>query len=200
MISAPIENRLTQFSSSAALVSSQQSTSQVSAAAPPPPTGNNSLLNNLIKLLHKTFVFLKQEKSTPIIQKYVFQILTNCAGSNECKNLVSKSNLLMEFTNIDFQAGSNANIRLNVRLEKLWLAYLLSLSFWRHGQDFIVKSDGLLPALVRLHDYYRQYSAIGLQTQQHLDIQYLTLLILRNLAFSPLNKSKLISNCKCSNF
>ena len=46
-----------------------------------------SLLNSIIKTLQKNY--LNQSKSIIII-KYLFAFLTNCAQSNECKNIIWK--------------------------------------------------------------------------------------------------------------
>ena len=198
-INAQTENRLALLpssSSSSSLSSLQQQQQQQSSS--------NTLIHSVIKLLQKSLVFNQRDKSTPIVQKYAFALLTNCArSSSECKNIVWKSNLMLEFTSIDVQSGMCAALKFNLRLERLWLTFILGLSFTSDGQQFILKCDGLLPTLIKLYDYYRTAAAAvatSLITPQHIDVQYLCLLILRNLAFNQSNKSKLISNCNKNSF
>ena len=186
------ENRLT------LLVSSSSTSSLSSLQQQQQQSWSNTLIYSIIKLLQKSLIFNQRDKSTPIVQKYAFALLTNCARlSSECKNIVWKSNLMLEFTSIDVQSGMCAALKFNVRLERLWLTFVLGLSFVPDGQKFVLKCDGLLPTLIKIYEYYRQ-SAAALLTPQHVEVQYLCLLILRNLAFNQANKSKLISNCKFS--
>ena len=60
-------------------------------------SGGLSLLNSIIKTLQKNY--LNQTKSI-IILKYLFALLTNCAQSNECKNIIWKV-WLLSFMNIN---------------------------------------------------------------------------------------------------
>lgn len=164
-----------------------------------------TLLHSIIKLLQKSFVLTAATKQSvacaQITQKYAFAVLTNCAQSNECKNIIWKSNVMAEFTNTSAIAaavssssdtGASGNIQTVLRLEKHWLTFVMSLSFSSDGQQFAMKCDGLLATLIHLYEYYQQ---LVMQTQISIDIQYACLLILRNLAFNQSNKSKLISNC-----
>jgi rotatin len=150
-----------------------------------------SLLNTIIKTLQKTFV-QQHVKTSFTIQKYAFTLLTNCAQSSDCKSIIWKSNLLQDFTMLDFQLN-----KFNLKSEKLWLNFLVSLSFSSDGQLMLLKVDSLLNGILKFLEYYQQSSNhILLQQQPQVDIQYLALLVLRNLAFNPSNKSKLVSNCK----
>ncbi len=66
-------------------------------------SGGLSLLNSIIKTLQKNY--LNQPKSI-IILKYFFALLTNCAQSNECKNIIWKV-CFVNFMNINLH---NLNI------------------------------------------------------------------------------------------
>ena len=146
-----------------------------------------SLLYSIIKTLQKSF----SNPKAFFIQKYAFSLLANCAQSNECKNIIWKSNLLQDFTTIDFQANKSTLAKLNYKKEKLWLTFLVSLSFSPDGQQFFMKVESLLTRIIKIIE-----SVASVQNQQY-EIQDLSLLILRNLAFNPANKSKLVSH---SNF
>ena len=162
------------------------------------------LLNSVVKTLQKTF---KTKWSTPTsrhilipqIQRYAFALLTNCAQSAECKNIIWKSNLLGDFTAIELNnlnatlGGGGGGGGTNV---KLWLRFLLSLSFSGEGQQFFLKVDALLATIVKLVELILKQSQQQLQLQRNNDareVHYTCLLIMRNLAFNAANKSKLIS-------
>lgn len=154
-----------------------------------------SLLNSVIKSLQKSLI--NQTKSNFVVQKFSFSLLANCAQSNECKNIIWKSNLLQDFTTIDPQSLKSNSFKFNFKIEKLWLNFLVSLSFSTDGQQFFMKVESLLPTIIKFLDpmffsFTTQQSQF--QQQQLFLIQYLSLLILRNLAFNQSNKSKLISN------
>lgn len=155
-----------------------------------------SLLYSIIKSLQKSLI--NQTKSSFLIQKYSFSLLTNCAQSNECKNIIWKSNLLQDFTTIDFQSIKLNSAKFNFKLEKLWLYFLVSLSFSQDGQQFFMKVESLVSTIIKFLDpiFFSQQANSQFQQQQIYIIQYLSLLILRNLTFSQSNKSKLVSNCK----
>lgn len=158
-----------------------------------------SLLSTIIKSLQKSFIN-QQLKSSFIIQRYAFSILTNCAQSNECKNLIWKSNLIQDFTQIDFQLIKLNSVKFNFKLEKLWLYFLVSLSFSQDGQQFFIKVDtNLLAVVIKFLDPLLFCQQNDFQQQQIFLIQYLALLILRNLSFNQANKSKLVSNGKLRN-
>ena len=142
-----------------------------------------SLLNSIIKTLQKNY--LNQTKSI-IILKYLFALLTN---------IIWKSNLLQDFTTIDFQTIKSNAAKFNYRKEILWLNFLVSLSFTPDGQQFFMKVESLLTTVIKLLDTFNGMTTIASNIQ--IEIQYLSLLILRNLAFNPSNKSKLVSQCKC---
>ena len=175
------------FNSSSNSLSSQSSFSSL------------SLLSTIIKSLQKSLIN-QQLKSSFIIQKYTFSILTNCAQSNECKNLIWKSNLIQDFTQIDFQLIKLNSVKFNFKLEKLWLYFLVSLSFSQDGQQFFIKVDtNLLAVVIKFLDPLLFCQQNDFQQQQIFLIQYLALLILRNLSFNQANKSKLVSNGKFRN-
>jgi len=88
---------------------------------------------------------------------------------------------------------SNAD-KLNYKKEILWLNFLVSLSFTSDGQNFFMKVESLFTTVIKLLDTFNGMTSISLNTQT--EIQYLSLLILRNLSFSPSNKSKLVSQCE----
>ncbi|CAF0962770.1 unnamed protein product, partial [Brachionus calyciflorus] len=155
---------------------------------------NLSLLATIIKSLQKSLVN-QQLKSSFIIQKYSFSLLANCAQSNECKNLIWKSNLIQDFTQLDFQLIKLNSVKFNFKLEKLWLYFLVSLSFSQDGQQFFIKVDNnLLQVIIKFLDPMLFTQQNDFQQQQIDLIQYLSLLILRNLSFNSSNKSKLLSN------
>lgn len=158
-----------------------------------------SLFHSIVKSLQKSLMY-QQAKPSLIVQKYSFSILTNCAQSNECKNIIWKSNLLQDFTANDIQIMKTNFTKFNLKLEKFWLNFLLGLSFNQDGQQLFMKVESLLSTIIKLFEYYQQHvqSQPFASNQQLVDIQYVCLLILRNLAFNQSNKSKLISNGKFS--
>lgn len=181
---AQVETRL-------ALVTLQSSMSQKCVQ-----TRGLTLLHSIIKSLQKSFLN-QSHKSSFIIQKYSFALLTNCAQSSECKNIIWKSNLLLDFTTNDIQTFKTNFSKFNLKTERSWLNFLLSLSFTQDGQQFFMKVDSLLTTIIKLYEFYQQHvqSQPLLLNQQLVEIQYLCLLTLRNMAFNQSNKSKLISNC-----
>jgi hypothetical protein len=166
-----------------------------------------SLFHALVKTIQKILSGQHQSNGKQLqqLERYAFALLTNCAQSNECKNIIWKSNLMQDFTAIDFQASkSNAN-KLNnyngatsASRQKLWLQFIVSLSFSHDGQLFIMKVENLFTTLIKFWQSLNLSGQILIQQQQY-DIQYLLLLILRNLAFNSANKSKLISSGKPQN-
>lgn len=96
---------------------------------------------------------------------------------------------------MDNYATKSLLAKTNFKKEKLWLNFLLSLSFSQDGQQFFMKVDSLLSLIIKFLDtfIYVQNAPQQLNSQQ-IEIQYLSLLILRNLAFNQANKSKLVSN------
>ncbi len=95
---------------------------------------------------------------------------------------------------IDFQKMKSNADKLNYKKEILWLNFLVSLSFTSDGQNFFMKVESLFTTVIKLLDTFNGMTSISLNTQT--EIQYLSLLILRNLSFSPSNKSKLVSQCE----
>ncbi len=95
---------------------------------------------------------------------------------------------------IDFQKMKSNADKLNYKKEILWLNFLVSLSFTSDGQNFFTKVESLFTTVIKLLDTFNGMTSISLNTQT--EIQYLSLLILRNLSFSPSNKSKLVSQCE----
>lgn len=98
---------------------------------------------------------------------------------------------------IDFQKIKSNAAKLSYKKEILWLNFLVSLSFSADGQQFFMKVESLLTTVIKLLDTFNGMTSIPLNIQT--EIQYLSLLILRNLSFNPANKSKLVSQCKCLN-
>lgn len=152
-----------------------------------------SLLYSIIKTLQKYLLVSNQQsqKNTYQIQKYAFTLLTNCAQSNECKNIIWKSNLLQDFATIDFPSLKANSAKYNYKKEKLWLLFLVSLSFSQDGQQFFLKVDSLLNTLIKFHELILTSST---QHQQYLEMQYFILLMMRNISFNQANKSKLVSH------
>jgi hypothetical protein len=102
---------------------------------------------------------------------------------------------LQDFVSMDNYATKSLLAKTNFKKEKLWLNFLLSLSFSQDGQQFFMKVDSLLSLIIKFLDtfIYVQNAPQQLNNQQN-EVQYLSLLILRNLAFNQANKSKLVSN------
>ena len=109
-----------------------------------------------------------------------------------------KSNLVQDFANVDFQAVKSNSAKCNFKKEKLWLKFLVSLSFTMDGQQFFMKVESLLNTVIKFYDLFNSLpSSVGPQNSES---QYFSLLILRNLAFNPSNKSKLVSHCNIQIF
>ena len=125
-----------------------------------------TLLHSIIKTLQKSY--LNSNKSL-IIAKFGFSLLTNCAQSSECKSIFWKSNLLQDFTAIDFQSNKANSSKSNFKKESLWLNFLVSLSFTSDGQQLILKVENLLTTILNIFESY-------LTTDS--DISYLSMLIL----------------------
>ena len=107
-----------------------------------------------------------------------------------------KSNLLQDFTSIDFQSNKAHSAKSNYKKESLWLNFLASLSFSPDGQQYFLKVENLLAVIINFLDSYNNHQALTTNKQQPFEIPYLALLILRNVSFNPANKSKLISQGK----
>ena len=100
---------------------------------------------------------------------------------------------MQDFTLIDFQKIKSNAAKLNYKKEILWLKFLVSLSFTSDGQQFFLKVESLLTTVIKILDTFNGMTTISPSIQT--EIQYLSLLILRNLAFNQSNKSKLVSQC-----
>jgi len=146
-----------------------------------------SLLNSVIKSLQRT-LSQPQSKQTFLVQKYAFALLTNCVQSSECKSIIWKSNLLQEFLSTELHNSKSNILKVNFKRVRLWLSFLVALSFTQDGQHFFLKIDSLLPVLL---GYFTQSFQIQ---NQPLDIQLFCLLIFRNLALNSSVKLKLLSN------
>jgi hypothetical protein len=133
------------------------------------------------------------------IEKYAFSFITNCTlMSSGSKLNLWKNNLLQDFIN-NYQQTIINGPKINYNKEKLWLEFLVSLSLNHDGQSFIMKSDSLLQNIFKSIQLVDSNTGVNQhKSQEHLNLlinnQYLSLLILRNLASNPSNKSKLISN------
>lgn len=153
------------------------------------------LLNSIIKTVQRS---KSSHKLNRECQRYAFALLTNCAQSSECKNIIWKSNLLVDFTSLELNSLNGVLAQSSCDL-RLWLRFLLSLSFSHEGQQFFMKVEALLITLINLDELIlkQKESSNG----QHMiekkydvkELHYICLLILRNLAFNASNKSKLIS-------
>lgn len=145
--------------------------------------GGLSLLHSIIKTLQKTY--LSSHNKSLVIPKFAFSILANCAQSTECKSIFWKSNLLQDFTGVDFHASKAMSAKSGFKRETLWLNFLVSLSFTSEGQQLLLKTENLLSTLINMFDSYSNTAAES-------EVAYLCLLVLRNVAFNQSNKSKLI--------
>lgn len=185
-IQAQTSNILSEPRAVSSLSSITSSTASISSLASASFNNTISLLNQVIKTLQKSMTMSQSTNKTSAvaIQKYAFALVTNCAQSHDCKSIIWKSNLLQDFVNTEFQLNKSS-----MRSEKLWLSFLTSLSFSPDGQLMLIKVDGLVNSVIKFLDYLGQQ-----QSPQHVEIQHLAMLILRNLALNPANKSKLVSN------
>jgi len=156
------------------------------------------LLNSIVKTVQRSRSTLKLNREC---QRYAFALLTNCAQSSECKNIIWKSNLLIDFTSLELNSLNGVLTQSNCDL-RLWLRFLLSLSFSQEGQQFFMKVDALLMTIIKLDELIlkQKESSNGqnaIEKKYDLkELHYTCLLILRNLAFNVANKSKLISTRK----
>ena len=157
-------------------------------------TNTNSdtcLFNSIVKMVQKSKLNLKLNNRE--CQRYMFALLTNCAQSSECKNIIWKSNLLTDFTSLELNNLNSVLTQQQCDL-RLWLRFLLSLSFSQEGQQFFMKVDSLLMTIIKLDELMLKQRDANNSTKYDLkELQYTCLLILRNLAFNSANKSKLIS-------
>ena len=217
-------------SSNPAISSSSSSSSSnscsASGASSQLATSSLSLLHAVIKTLQKALMNNNNNNTNSqqqLVQRHAFAVLANCAQSSECKNVIWKSGFLLDFTAIDFhhhhhQAGSSKSnaaaataVSGSFARERLWLTFLLSLSFSHDGQTMFLKVDSLLATVIYLLNCFAWMQRNSnnnnnnnsksltanqqqqLQQQQQQDVPYLALLILRNLTFSARNKSKLVT-------
>ncbi|KAM6087056.1 rotatin [Chlamydotis macqueenii] len=135
----------------------------------------NSLMHNVLKLASQV-----SDDNSPI-QKVVFCLLSNLVLSHDCKGIIQKSNFLQNFLSLSLPKGSNKNPG---NVSTLWLKLLLNISFGEDGQQMIMKINGFLDQIVEMCKY------------KHKSSQYLALLILHNICFSPTNKPKILANDK----
>ena len=217
-------------SSNPAISSSSSSSNSCSAsgASSQLATSSLSLLHAVIKTLQKALMNNNNNNNNTnsqqqqLVQRHAFAVLANCAQSSECKNVIWKSGFLLDFTAIDFhhhhQAGSSKSNAAATAVsgssfarERLWLTFLLSLSFSHDGQTMFLKVDSLLATVIYLLNCFAWMQRNSnnnnnnnsksltanqqqqLQQQQQQDVPYLALLILRNLTFSARTKSKLVT-------
>ncbi|XP_033010709.1 rotatin [Lacerta agilis] len=135
----------------------------------------NSLMHSIVKLAAQT----PAENST--IQHMTFNLLANAVVSHDCKGVLQKSNFLQNFLSLSLPKGGNKSLG---PLAVAWLKLLLNLSFGEDGQQMIVKLNGSLDQLIEMAKY------------KHRSHSYMILLILHNICFNPVNKSKILANDK----
>uniref|UniRef100_A0A8C3BHD2 Rotatin n=1 Tax=Cairina moschata TaxID=8855 RepID=A0A8C3BHD2_CAIMO len=138
----------------------------------------NSLMHNILKLASQ----VSNDNSS--LQQVVFNLLSNLALSHDCKGIIQKSNFLQNFLSLSLPKGSHKNPS-NICI--LWLKLLLNISFGEDGQQMIMKINGFIEQIVEMCK------------NRHKNSQYIALLILHNICFSPPNKPKILANGKCLN-
>jgi len=106
--------------------------------------------------------------------------------SNSIISFFKKTNLLQDFTTIDFHSNKASSAKTNFKRETMWLNFLVSLSFTSEGQQLIVKVENLLSTIIGFFESY-------ITSVEGAEVAYLSLLVLRNVSFNQSNKSKLIS-------
>uniref|UniRef100_A0A8B9ZCK6 Rotatin n=1 Tax=Anas platyrhynchos TaxID=8839 RepID=A0A8B9ZCK6_ANAPL len=153
-------------------VSSGQPSLSVRSAA------GNSLMHNILKLASQ----VSNDNSS--LQQVVFNLLSNLALSHDCRGIIHKSNFLQNFLSLSLPKGSHKNPS-NICI--LWLKLLLNISFGEDGQQMIMKINGFIEQIVEMCK------------NRHKNSQYIALLILHNICFSPPNKPKILANGKCLN-
>uniref|UniRef100_A0A8C3BM81 Rotatin n=1 Tax=Cairina moschata TaxID=8855 RepID=A0A8C3BM81_CAIMO len=135
----------------------------------------NSLMHNILKLASQ----VSNDNSS--LQQVVFNLLSNLALSHDCKGIIQKSNFLQNFLSLSLPKGSHKNPS-NICI--LWLKLLLNISFGEDGQQMIMKINGFIEQIVEMCK------------NRHKNSQYIALLILHNICFSPPNKPKILANGK----
>uniref|UniRef100_A0A8B9SRM2 Rotatin n=1 Tax=Anas platyrhynchos TaxID=8839 RepID=A0A8B9SRM2_ANAPL len=150
-------------------VSSGQPSLSVRSAA------GNSLMHNILKLASQ----VSNDNSS--LQQVVFNLLSNLALSHDCRGIIHKSNFLQNFLSLSLPKGSHKNPS-NICI--LWLKLLLNISFGEDGQQMIMKINGFIEQIVEMCK------------NRHKNSQYIALLILHNICFSPPNKPKILANGK----
>nr|XP_027307707.2 rotatin isoform X1 [Anas platyrhynchos] len=148
-------------------VSSGQPSLSVRSAA------GNSLMHNILKLASQ----VSNDNSS--LQQVVFNLLSNLALSHDCRGIIHKSNFLQNFLSLSLPKGSHKNPS-NICI--LWLKLLLNISFGEDGQQMIMKINGFIEQIVEMCK------------NRHKNSQYIALLILHNICFSPPNKPKILAN------
>ncbi|XP_068860458.1 rotatin isoform X4 [Aphelocoma coerulescens] len=133
----------------------------------------NSLMHNILKLASHV-----SNDNSPV-QQVVFCLISNLALSHDCKGIIQKSNFLQNFLSLSLPKGSNKN---SSNVSTLWLKLLLNISFGEDGQQMVMKINGFLDQIIEMCKY------------KHKSSQYLALLILHNICFSPANKPKILGN------
>jgi len=107
-------------------------------------------------------------------------------SSFQSDSFFKKTNLLQDFTTIDFHSNKASSAKTNFKRETMWLNFLVSLSFTSEGQQLIVKVENLLSTIIGFFESY-------ITSVEGAEVAYLSLLVLRNVSFNQSNKSKLIS-------
>ncbi|NWU92825.1 RTTN protein, partial [Upupa epops] len=135
----------------------------------------NSLMHNVLKLASQV------SNGASSVQPVVFCLLSNLALCHDCRGVIQKSNFLQNFLSLSLPKGSHKHPG---NISGLWLKLLLNISLEEDGQQIIMKINGFLDQIVEMCKY------------KHKSSQYLALLILHNICFSPSNKPKILANDK----
>ncbi|XP_075069347.1 rotatin [Mixophyes fleayi] len=134
---------------------------------------NNSLLHSLFKIA------AEPTSNSSNTQQVAFGLLSNLAGTQDCKCIIQKSNFLQNFLSVPLPKGGNKSPG---NLANLWLTFLWNLSLGNDGQLMIMKLKGSLDLLLELMKYKQKCKFP------------MALLILHNICFNPANKPKILSN------
>lgn len=139
---------------------------------------SQSLLHALVGL-----VLQETEASSGSHDLTILTIASNILGNAcfvpECRTAITKGNLLRGIRHL--HAGLSKKSKTKKHVETIWLRLLLQLSAYQEGQVILPKVPDFLEYLLHLSERQNKNNKLALQ-------------ILRNIAFSPINRPRLLGS------
>lgn len=131
-----------------------------------------------MSLVHTTINLLTKEHHPLIVYKRALLLLSHLCQASECRAVISKSVLLQKFV---FALQDKKQI--GKEAEYMWLQFLKVFTYFPEGQHSVIETEELFELLLK--------QAIS---SSHSNIRVLATFVIRNVAFSLSNRTRLLTS------